>query len=380
MARSKTRSQPSIEIVDAAALGAEPEAWDDLMARAIEPHPHFSRHVIEAHARAGLLREDIAFVAVRNGGRLDALLPFRNGLDITGLGRLVAQPALSPFMPSSAPLVAAERLPETLTALVDGLAEASRGRAWRWPLLTISGTVGRGLLDAMRETGWAIGTVVEFERPVLDLRPSHDAFLKDHPNKSRLKDLRRRQRRMAEAGQLDLVSATEGEALTTALEDFLALELAGWKGEAGTALACRPKTLALAHALFADRPGPVGVRADTLSLDGRPLAVSLALVAGGTANLLKTAYDERERALAPGLVLEAEIVRAFHETPFAQRLDSATLAGSALESLYRERETVAEIVAVPPGGDARLSVERRVSLARFEHRARAEAKRLLKRG
>lgn len=78
-------------------------------------------------------------------------------------------------------------------------------------------------------------------------------------------------------------------------------------------------------------------------------------------------------------MLEAEIVRAFHETAFAERLDSATLASSALESLYRERETVAEIIAVPPGGERRLSIDRRVALARFEHRAKAEAKRLLKR-
>ncbi|WP_373319151.1 GNAT family N-acetyltransferase [Methylobacterium gnaphalii] len=374
------RKQQSIEIVDAAALAAESDAWDDLMARAVAPHPHFSRHVIEAHIRAGLLPGDTAFIAVRDGGRLNALLPFRRGLDIIGLGRLVAQPALSPFMPSSAPLVAAENLFETLALLVSGLAEASRGRAWRWPLLTVSSLAGRGLLHAMRESGWTVGIVAEFERPVLDRRPSHDAFLKDHPHKSRLKDLRRRRRRLAEMGRLDLVTATEGEALAAALDDFLALELAGWKGEAGTALACRCKTLALARGLFANRPGPVCVRADTLSLDGRPLAVSLALVAGGTANLLKTAYDERERALAPGLVLEAEIVRVFHETTFAQRLDSATLAGSALESLYRERETVAEIVAVPPSGDTHLSLERRVSLARFEHRARHEAKRLLKRG
>ncbi|WP_425488736.1 GNAT family N-acetyltransferase [Methylobacterium brachythecii] len=378
--QSVKQSRLSVQVVDAAALGAEPAAWDDLVSRALEPHPYFSRHVIQAHLRAGLMRDDLSFVTVRDGSRINALLPFRTGLDITGFGSLVAQPVLSPFMPSSAPLVAADGFRDTLATFVDGLAEASRGRAWRWPLLTVSGPAGSGLLDTMREAGWVTSTVDGFERPVLDRRATHDAFLKDHPHKSRLKDLRRRQRRIAEAGQLDLVTATEGEALAAALEDFLALELSGWKGEAGTALASRPNTLALARALFADQPGPVGIRADSLTLDGRPLAVSLALVSGGTVSLLKTAYDERERALAPGLVLEAEIVRAFHETAFANRLDSATLAGSALESLYRERETVAEIIAVPPGGEARLSLERRVALARLEHKARAEAKRLLKRG
>lgn len=369
----------SIRIVDAQSLAARANAWDDLVARAVEPHPHFSRHVIEAHRSAELAPERLAFVTVGTGDQLDAMLPFRKGLDITGLGAVVAQPFLSPFMPSSAPLVAGDRFEAVLKALVRGLAEASGGRFWRWPLLSMSGRVGKGLLDAMREAGWKIAIVESFERPVLERRLNHDSFLKDHPHKGRLKDLRRRRRRLAEIGTLELTTATEGEALREAVERFLFLEASGWKGESGSALACHPPTLTLARALFSPHPSPVGVRADTLNLDGRPLAISLALIAGGTACLLKTAYDEHQRAHAPGLVLEAEIVRIFHETGFAQRLDSATLVGSALESLYRERETVAEIIAIPPGGEGSLSIERRVALARFENRARSEAKRLLKR-
>ena len=71
-------------------------------------------------------------------------------------------------------------------------------------------------------------------------------------------------------------------------------------------------------------------------------------------------------------------MRAFYETGFADRLDTATLPGSAMENLYPERDTVAEIIALPPGAEL-LSLDRRIRLARFEHRARDEAKRLLKR-
>lgn len=379
--RATGPARPSIRILDGATLSAQGAAWDDLLARAVAPHPHFSRHVIEAHRDAGLLPDRLVFVTVWTGDRLDALLPCRRGFDVTGLGRVVAQPCLSPFMTSSAPLVAREAVAPTLATLVAGLAQASGGRAWRWPLLSVETRIGRGLREAMVEAGWITATIAAFERPVLDRRADHDAFLDGHPHKGRLKDLRRRRRRLSEGGVLELATATEGDALAAAVEAFLDLEAAGWKGEGGTAMRCGKRTLALARALFAPRPGsiagPVQVRADSLSLAGRPLAVSLALVAGGTACLLKTAYDEGERAHAPGLLLEAEIVRALHETGFADRLDSATLAGSALESLYRERETVAEIVAVPPGG--LVAIERRVALARLEHRARAEAKRLLHR-
>lgn len=368
-----------VRLLDASSLLAQAPAWDDLVARALAPHPHYSRHVVEAHLKAGLVRGDLRFVTVWSETRLDAALPFLLSLDISGLGGAIARPFLTPFMSSSAPLVAGEDVEATLVALVSGLAEASGGRAWRWPLLSTSSPIAAALIDTMALAGWGIAQVDAFERPVLERRASLEAFQKDHPNKNRLKDLRRRHRRLAEAGTLTFETAKEGETLAQALEAFLELEASGWKGASGTALKCRPQTLALARELFADRPGPVSVRSDTLSLDGRPLAISLALIAGGTAWLLKTAYDERERAHAPGLVLEAEIVRSLHESAFVDRLDSATLAGSVLESLYRERETVAEIIAVPPGGEGLLSVDRRVRLARFEHRARSEAKRVLRR-
>ncbi|TXM81972.1 GNAT family N-acetyltransferase, partial [Methylobacterium sp. WL116] len=193
---------------------------------------------------------------------------------------------------------------------------------------------------------------------VLDRRASHDAFLASHPHRARLKDLRRRAKRLSEAGAVTFETVASGPGLERAVAAFLALERAGWKGATGSAMACRPEHAAFACALFGPTHGPVRARADILAVDGRPVAISLALTGGGTATLLKTAYDEDRRACAPGLLLEAEIVRACHETAFADRLDSATLAGSALESLYRERERVAEIIAMPPGRDA-LSLERR---------------------
>ncbi|MBP1183162.1 GNAT family N-acetyltransferase [Methylobacterium sp. PvR107] len=356
-----------------------PEAadWDTLFASGIAPHPHVSRHVIEAHKSAGLLPNGLKFVTVRDGARLVALLPYRLSRDITGLGGRVARPFLSPFMTASAPLIADGPNRDAHTrALVDGLAAASGGRAWRWPLLPTEDGAGSDMLAAMRACGWAIGTVSAFDRPIVNRRADHDAFLAGHPNRARFKDLRRRARRLAEVGIVAYESAACGVDLDRLVGAFLDLERAGWKGQAGTAMACRPETAALAHHLFSEGPGPVGIRADALTIDGRPIAISLALVGAGTATLLKTAYDETARSHAPGLLLEAEIVRACHETGFADRLDSATLEGSALESLYRDRTQIAELIAVPPGTHA-LSLERRLRLARFETQARSTAKRAL---
>lgn len=361
-----------------AAIGAQ--AWDALARAAAEPHPFYARRPVEAHRASGLAPADLAAVVVRDADGLAALLPFVLRADIAGLGGAVAQPFLSPYVTASAPLVAdGPGLDARLDVLVAGLALASGGRCWRWPLLAIESRLGAGLVAAMERAGWQVATVARFERPVLDRRAVHAAFLAGHPHKGRLKDLRRRRRRLAEAGALTFEVATQGAALERALDAFLALEAAGWKGEAGTALASRTDTTRFAQALFRQdgaASGPPAVRADSLRLDGRVVAASLALVSGSTAYLLKTAYDESLRAHAPGLVLEDEIVRALHDTAFADRLDSATLPGSPLEGLFPERARIAEILALPPGGSL-LPLERRADLARLEHRARAEVRRLI---
>ncbi|WP_342150958.1 GNAT family N-acetyltransferase [Methylorubrum sp. SB2] len=376
--RSVLPSAFNAAVEPVSALAAGP--WDALALAAAEPHPFYARRPVAAHRASGLAPDDLAAVVVRGPDGLAALLPFVLRADIAGFGAAVAQPFLSPYVTASLPLVAdGPGLDARLDALVAGLALASDGRCWRWPLLATESRLGAGLIAAMERAGWQVATVASFERPVLDRRPDHAAFLATHPHKSRLKDLRRRRRRLGESGALTFVVATEGPALERALDGFLALEAAGWKGEAGTALASRADTTRFAHALFRqdEASGPPAVRADSLCLDGRTIAASLALVSGPTAYLLKTAYDESLRAHAPGLVLEDEIVRALHDTAFADRLDSATLPGSPLEGLFPERVRIAEILAQPPGGGSLLPLERRADLARFEHRARAEMKRLM---
>jgi len=149
--------------------------------------------------------------------------------------------------------------------------------------------------------GWKHGVASRFERPIVERRGSYAGFLDAHPHRSRMKDLRRRHRNLSKRGTLSHDVAISGKPLSDAVTSFLRLEKAGWKGRAGTALACRPGHEAFAHALFARANGPVRVRADRLLLDDRPLAISLALLSGGTATLLKTAYDENERSSAPAL-------------------------------------------------------------------------------
>ena len=149
------RSGRSVSLATYSELAADPDPWDALMANALTTHPHYSRHVMAAHRRAGLAATDLAFVVVQGQLGLEALLPFAWKRDVSGLGTRIARPYLSPFITQTSPLVAdAPDLPDILDLLVKGLQSASKGRIWRWPLLPTETKLGRGLLEAMDRAGW----------------------------------------------------------------------------------------------------------------------------------------------------------------------------------------------------------------------------------
>jgi hypothetical protein len=234
--------------------------------------------------------------------------------------------------------------------------------------------VGAAVRAALARRGWPHALEDVFDRPVLERRASFEDWAATLPA-GRRKGLRRLRRRLEEQGTLAHVTATAGEGLAGAIDAFLALEAAGWKGRAGTALAATPATAAFARLYFAPPAGPVTTRADLLTLDGRPIAASLALVCGDTAHLLKTAYDEELRRFAPGLVLEEAIVRALHADGFARRLDSAASAGHVLEEIYPDRERVGDLV-LATGGMSDAAFRRLLATERLRRAAVARLKRL----
>jgi hypothetical protein len=124
---------------------------------------------------------------------------------------------------------------------------------------------------------------------------------------------------------------------------------------------------------------------DLLLAGERVVAVSLSFVANGTAHLWKIAHDEALRRDAPGLVLEEAIIRACHETGFADRLDSLAQPGSVLDELYPDREAIGDLViGLDPALDparlqrwAEAEQSRRDTLRRFKTIARTTRDRLL---
>jgi CelD/BcsL family acetyltransferase involved in cellulose biosynthesis len=121
-------------------------------------------------------------------------------------------------------------------------------------------------------------------------------------------NLRRRRRRLEALGPVEYLREDGQGDVEGALEAFLALEAAGWKGRGGTAVAREPRLAGFYRAWAAEAAarGALAIRA--LTLGGRPVAMHLGLVHRGVYYLPKTAYDEALGAVSPGQLLQREVV------------------------------------------------------------------------
>jgi hypothetical protein len=106
---------------------------------------------------------------------------------------------------------------------------------------------------------------------------------------------------------VSLLLAERPAEVEPALEAFLALERAGWKGRRGTALAVRADEAAFIRAAVAALAARGQIRVALLQRDGQPVAGALVMVSGSRAFYFKTAYDERLARFSPGTLLTREL-------------------------------------------------------------------------
>ena len=374
LARSMPEAAPAnvpaftTDIVGGSGLDALAPALDALARHAASPNPYFTPRALEAQRLHLPNVADLRALCVRQGDALAAFLPFLPKGGRLGPWRIPAA-LTGHYAQASTPLLDAQNADAAADALASGLPGM-----FLFPLLETGSPAARMLIAALERRGARIATLWSGERPVLERGLSWQEHASNF-SRNRRKGLRRDRARLEDLGTVTFEHIAGGPELTAALDDFLHLEQAGWKGRRGTALASRPHTDAFARMLFTPDGREPDVRADVLRLDGRTIAVSMAIVSGGTAYLMKIAHDETLRACAPGVLLEAAIARDFLDGQDATaRLDSADLSGGLLDELWGAHIPIADLLVVSDPGisDARLA--RLVAM----ERARRTAIRVLK--
>jgi CelD/BcsL family acetyltransferase involved in cellulose biosynthesis len=142
------------------------------------------------------------------------------------------------------------------------------------------------------------------QRALLKTSLSPDDYWRTADRATKRKDIRRLERRLEEIGETRFSRLGEQEDPDPWIEAFLALELGGWKGQAGSALASDPATAELFRTAVRSAHDLRKLDFCRLDLDGEPLAMLVNFLAPPGAYGFKTAFDERYSRYSPGVILQ----------------------------------------------------------------------------
>ena len=335
-------------------------AWQHLSERSAEDNVYYSPRYAEA--LLGSIEKNIKLnvAVVWSGAQLVAMLPFTVQDLRVPLLQPIGQAWCTKYTFSCTPLLDRSHTTEAAEGLVDVLSTIRAGQ-WLLPTLNAQGEACRAIIAALqrRRVPWLL--LNRFQRATLEANGTCGKDWENQLSSKRRRDLARNRRRLKTLGKVKHEVHCSGEALDVAVKAFLKIEAGGWKGKRGTALACDPDTRRFAIAAFTGDKKHSICRADVLTLDGQPIAVSLMTFANGTGFTVKSSYDEAFRSYGAGLLLEVEVIRSFLSGRWAHRLDAATAGTHVIDDLWPGRIEVADLVfsLAPRGAEARLLVLRR---------------------
>lgn len=359
----------------------------DLVARAAEPNVFAEPAMVAAAARAhpaGAMKIVIAWADHGRGGwRLAGAMPVLTTARMAGLR--VADARAHGYSVLSTPLLDRASATDALMTMFDHVAaDATLPSVLRFPMLGAGGLVEAAFESAARRRGRALRVLSRTSRARLDpIEGGSEAFLaRRFPGQKRKKF--RNERRKLEA--LGAVSFTRhgGDGAVDALEEFLALEAASWKGRAGTAIVCDPVDAGYI------RKGVIGLAAQglvdivALRVDGRAVAMGLVLRSGGAAWFHKIAYAEDVAKVSPGSHLMIDLTAMLLDEAGFRFADSCVLEGAgALAGTWTTTQEIADLlVDATPGGSLAFPIAVSLEKARLALRARLKAvyKRVMRRG
>lgn len=232
------------------------------------------------------------------------------------------------FFVNGTPLVDRARARAAIATLLAALSSGDvRPGGGRRPALFVverwkeDGAVAAAWHQACDDLSLRIATSERWARPAFVREDAPEGGSLAWLDRDHAKKVRRRMRQLAEqlGGPME---CRDRSADPTAVDDFIRLEAAGWKGRGGTALvADAGRAAAFAEAC---RRWASDGRLVVLSLEagGEVVAIRCAVRSGAGLFLVKSTYDERWSRFGPGLVLLAATIDYFLSQTDASWIDT----------------------------------------------------------
>jgi len=355
---AERRPQRKLAIYAASAGFDLVEELDYLSSRTIEPNVFFNPYFL-APAMPRLEDREVRLAVIRDGdeykSRLRLLVPFSVERPGIPLGVPIMRTWASPFGPLGTPLLDRD---DPVGVTEDFFAMLSRPhlklpKVLVLPDMRLDGPVAAMLRTVAEARGLPMATTGEVERPFIDSTLDGEAYLKASLNKHRYGEYRRLKRRLAEQGELVHEVARVPEEVRVAVEGFLALEAAGWKGRKRTAMIIDRYQAAFAREAVHGLAEQDLCRIHSLTLGGKLIASLIVFVEAGVAYTWKTAYDENYAAFSPGVLLMIEVTKQHLDDPNIEITDSCAVPDHPMVSrLWSERKRMGTLViGMTPAAD-----------------------------
>ncbi len=250
----------------------------------------------------------------------------------------------------STPLVDPDRPAETLRSMLGALWQHGQV-GLVLPYMHAAGPVAAALSEMCLQDGIETVTLDGHQRAILRSPLPGGEYIRATLETRRRKEAERQRRRLADEGDLQFRIATQPEEVARALDEFLALEAAGWKGRAGTALAQAPGAASFIRATAEALSAQGAFSVAQLTLDGRTIAAGLLPRHGSRAYYLKTTYDEAFARFSPGLLLTLDLTAHLLDDLTVEEVDSIAVADHPMiDRVWVERLPVAcMVIATRPG-------------------------------
>ncbi|WP_419198198.1 GNAT family N-acetyltransferase [Novosphingobium resinovorum] len=340
------------------ALETEIAAWDQLAERASEPNPFFESWYLLPSLRHLADTGAVMILRFEQGGELAGLLP------IVRAPRYYRWPVphVSSWLHSNCfcgvPLVARGAEVAFWQAVLRW-ADASAGIALFMHLrgIVLDGPLHTALLAVAANEARQVEVVHAEARAMLASALSPEAYLEASLSGKKRKELRRQANRLAEEGTLACERLTDRRDLDRWCEEFLALEGAGWKGKAGSALASSAATAGLLRESLAGAAGRGRLERLTLRLDARPIAMLATFLTSPGAYSFKTAFDEDYARFSPGVLLQRENLAVLERPDIAWTDSCASADHPMIDHIWRERRGIGRL-SIAIGGPLRRAAFR----------------------
>jgi CelD/BcsL family acetyltransferase involved in cellulose biosynthesis len=342
--------------VESCLLGEIPaewsDAWDRLATHASEANVFAERWFVEASLRLGL-PEQGRMLSVWAGEALVGLLPVAISQRYGRTPVAHVENWLHHHAFLGTPLIQVGQERPFWTAVLAALDEAD----WAPGFLHLVGLVENGPVHR----GLAAATSA-LERPCVPVHRRERAFLESHLSpkdyyeqavrKKKRKEIGRLTSRLREKGSLSFRTYWPSDDLDQWIDEFLALEAKGWKGQAGSALACHPATDAFFREAVKGAEAAVRLQFLRLDLDGRPIAMLMTFVAPPGAFTFKIAFDEEFARYSPGVLIQLEYLKVLDRDDIAWSDSCAVEDHPMINALWTERRQIVRLT-IPLAGARR---------------------------